>query len=519
MARRFVRILTAVAVLSAGALAQDPVSSLPPASRWMDHLTKELLPFWDQPSAMGDPAGSFPSVRCNDGSLLNPQLPCPELNTSYLLANIQYTVPLSRQVYGYCVAYHMTGNTLYLDYARAGIDYLLANAFDWVNGGIAEQKDLDTGEWQPAAPYRDPQQIAYGLVGMAMYYYLTRDPEILSDINTVRTYIQTNYWNDDLGALQWWLADQPGTPAVQRQLVATLDQLNTHMAMIGRFVPEPVGSEWRATACLYAHSIINEFYNPHENLFFLAHNSPADYDLTQTTTDFGHNSKALWMILNSGRACSDPTLVDFTWKHAPALLARAWRDTPGTWAGNIGNQWPSTNSIDPTTDWWMHAELDQLSATLALQDHAYAGRLLRSYNYWLNYWVDPVYGEVWNTVDTTTNLSTNSMPKQWPWKNAYHSFEHTLVAYITTAALQNNSVPLYFAFESVPPADQIQPYFFSGTVTSNQSVPANGWSVQRITFSNVNVAFDAAPSKAPCASEGAKAAKRACQPGRLPVTQ
>ena len=475
------------------ALAQDPIAALPPASRWMDHLQNELLPFWDQPAALGSPLGNFPSTRCNDGSLVNRANPCPEIgNSSYLMENNQYLVPLSRQVYAYCVAFHMTGDTKYLNYARAGIAYLLANAFD-PTGGIAEYKDLDANQWLPAAPYRDPQQLAYGLVGMSLYYYLTRDPDILSQIDAVRTYIRDNYWNPDLGAMQWLLQDYQGTSATSLQLVATLDQLNTHMAMIGRFVPGRLGLEWRSDACRYAHSIIDVYYSPPQNLFFLSAGQPSDFDLTQSTTDFGHNSKALWMILNSGRFCGDSELVNFTWKHAPALLMRAWRDQANTWAGNIG-----PTGIDPTTDWWMHAELDQLSGTLALHDSSYAARLASSYTYWFNNWVDHTYAEVWNTVDTTTNLPTNSNPKQWQWKNGYHSFEHTLVGYITTAALKDNSVPLYFAFENRPDEAMIQPYFFNGTVQSYVEQQSGTETIQRVTFSDVNVNPLGRSGKRPC---------------------
>jgi hypothetical protein len=328
---------------------------------------------------------------------------------------------------------------------------------------------------------------------MAFYYYLTRDPDILNEIDAVRTYIRDNYWNPDLGAMQWMLQDYQGTSATSLQLVATLDQLNTHMAMIGRFVPGALGLEWRDNACGYAHSIINVFYNRQQNLFFLSADQPSDLDLTQSTTDFGHNSKAMWMILNSGRFCGDRALVNFALTNSPPLLARAWRDQAGTWAGNIG---PS--GIDPTTDWWMHAELDQFSGTLALRDPSFATRLSSSYAYWFQYWVDHTYGEVWNTVDTTTGLSTNVWPKEWPWKNGYHSFEHALVGYITTAALKDNSVPLYFAFENRPDESLIQPYFFDGTVQSYEELPSGGETVQRVTFSDVNVNMGAGIQKRPC---------------------
>lgn len=506
-------LLLALFLPQTPAAAQDPVKNLPDASRWMDHLTQELLPFWDQPSALGVPVGSFPSVRCNDGSLVDRSNPCPEVNNPYLMQNDQYVVALSRQVYAYEVAFHMTGETRYLGYARAGIQYLLDSAFDHTSGGMFEFKDLDSGLWQPAAPYRDPQQLAYGLVGMAFYYYLTRDPATLDEIDAVRNYIRTSYWNRSLGCLQFLLQDTADTKAVNRQLVATLDQLNTHMAMIGRFVPGDRGVEWRGSACDYAHSIITEFYVPSQNLFFLSANQPADLDLSQSATDFGHNAKAMWMILMAGRACGDSGLVSFAKEHAPGILDRAWPEQQGTWSGNIG---PS--GIGPTIDWWMHAELDQLSGTLALTDPSFAARLSRSYDYWFKYFVDHTYGEVWTTVDTTTSLSTNAMPKEWPWKNGYHSFEHALVGYITTAALKDNSVPLYFAFEERPAPDQIQPYFFSGDVQSYEDIAGGAEPVQRVTFSNVNIDFTGTPLMPPCADAETPAQQSGdCRPPRTPT--
>jgi hypothetical protein len=40
--------------------------------------------------------------------------------------------------------------------------------------------------------------------------------------------------------------------------------------------------------------------------------------------------------------------------------------------------------------------------------------------------VDKEFGEVWNSVDGRTHAPVRQAPKQWEWKNAYHSFEHAL---------------------------------------------------------------------------------------------
>jgi hypothetical protein len=115
--------------------------------------------------------------------------------------------------------------------------------------------------------------------------------------------------------------------------------------------------------------------------------------------------------------------------------------------------------LDLDKSWWIYAELDQFAATLSIQDPALTEQYLeKTYNYWQRYFVDPVYGEVWTTVSGTTNLPIGDLPKQWPWKNGYHSLEHTLVAYITTAAREGQPVTLYFAAPAS--GGDFRPYFF-----------------------------------------------------------
>src|ERR1700722_14109612 len=63
----------------AGAQEQPQApADLPAAAEWKRHLEQDILPFWQTPAALGNPVGSFPSFRCNDGSLTDPQAPCGE---------------------------------------------------------------------------------------------------------------------------------------------------------------------------------------------------------------------------------------------------------------------------------------------------------------------------------------------------------------------------------------------------------------------------------------------------------
>jgi len=479
-------VLAAYPVL-ARAADNSYLSSLPTGDRWLTHLNNDLLPFWTMPSALGNPLGSFPSTRCDDGSPLDFNNPCPPIaGNAYLLTPAQYLVPLSRQTYGYGVAYHLTGNTVYLDYMKTGIAYLRQHTIDPA-GGMFESRDLKTGAWGPDRLYRDPQELGYGLLGMAFYYYLTRDDAVLQDIFTIKSYIFDSYYNQSLGVMQWLLADNNGTPAISKQLVADLDQMNTYLVLLTPTLPEPYQTQWKQTLTMDAHSILGTYYSPGDNLCFLQADTPQEMDLNYTGVDVGHTSKALWMLRWTGLLTGDQGLASFAEANARRLLDRAYMpesDGSGSWAGGV----QQGGALDPNKSWWVYDELDQLSGTLALSDVA-AGRYLpQTTAYWFNYFVDHQYGEVWNGVNYPANTPQRSFPKAWQWKSAYHDFEHTLVGYITSQWLLGQPVTLHYAFTQPVDQSTIHPYYFSSAIDSLTATQDNqGNFYQTVVFHPVNV--------------------------------
>ena len=480
-----VLLLTAYPVL-ARAADDSYLTSLPTGDRWLAHLNDDLLPFWTMPSALGAPLGAFPSTRCDDGSLVNFNNPCaPIAGNGYLMMPDRYLVPLSRQTYGYGVAYHLTGNTTYLDYMKAGIAYLRQYAIDPA-GGMFESQDLNTAAWGPDRLYRDPQQLGYGLLGMAFYYYLTRDATVLQDILTIKNYIFDSYFNQSMGTMQWLLADNDGTPADTRQLVADLDQMNTYLVLLTPTLAEPYQAQFKQTLAADAHSILGTFYSPVDDLCFLQADTPQETDINYTGVDVGHTSKALWMLRWTGFLTGDQGLASFAEASARRLLDRAYipaSDGSGSWAGGV----QAGGALDPNKSWWVYDELDQLSGTLALSDVA-AGRYLpQTTAYWFDYFVDHQYGEVWNGVNYPANTPQKDSPKAWQWKSAYHDFEHVLVGYITSQWLLGQPVTLHYAFANPVDQSTIHPYYFSSTIDSiSVTQDDQGNSYQAVTFHPVN---------------------------------
>ncbi len=463
--KRLLSLALFLALVWSGALpaqsSNDVIDRLPKGEQWTSHLLNDLMPFWNMEAALGSPAGAFPGTRCDNGSLYDPAQPCPEVrNVTWIQPANRYLVSLSRQTYAYGVLFHMTGDSTWLEYMKAGVNYIRNNSVDRQQGGMATTWDASQDAWGPKAEFRNPQELGYGLLGLSFYYYLTRDPAVLPDILAIKDYILGPYYNSSKGALQWMLADNGNNPAENFQLTAQLDQMNAYMVLMTPLLSEPQQSAWKDSLSALAHILISNFYNPDENLFFLSSNRPEDLDLAYSGTDFGHTIKAMWMIRMAGLITGEQDLVDFAESNGRRVLERAYLPDSGSWAQSI----QKGGGIDIGKSWWIYCELDQFSASLALRDPSVATRLPETYDYWLRFFIDHDYGEVWNGVDGKTNRPVRDLPKQWQWKNGYHSLEHALVAYITSQQLHGEPVILYYAFSKRPEDAQLRPYFYTGTI-------------------------------------------------------
>lgn len=465
-----------------GTAAQALPSGFPTSDRWQSHLRNDLMPYWTSSAALGSPVGNFPSVRCNNGSLINYSNPCPEVNNGYLLQRRNSIVSMSRQTYGYCMAFHMTGDPTYLRYAKSGVDYLRQNAFDRSRGGTYVSRDNTTGQWDNQPGLRNTQELAYALLGLSCYHYVTRDPAVLNDIISAKNNIFQKYNNSSLGLIQWQLQDGNGERALDKRFVAQVDQLS-YMFLTMPDLPTNQKEQWKREMSKIADSLINQFYSSGDNLFFLRNNTPDDRNLQRTGTDFGHSAKGLWTIQLVGRLTGRQDLVNFARSKAPGLLDRAFLSGPGTWATGV----KAGGAIDGEKSWWIHTELDQLSGVLALRDANYANRLNRSYSYWFNYFVDRSSKEVWTGIQANGNSPLGGFPKAWFWKNAYHSVEHALFGYVTTAQLERRPVVLYYAFQQAPTSGSVRPHFFTGRLDSLTNTPNSTFGqIYKASFSNIN---------------------------------
>jgi mannose/cellobiose epimerase-like protein (N-acyl-D-glucosamine 2-epimerase family) len=476
---------------------QSIISNLPKGERWIVHLNNDLLKFWDMKTALGDPLGDFPTYRCNDGSLYNSERPCLELKNAdpgIVKLDREYTRAKSRQVFAYGISYHLTGEEQYLGYAKAGAEWLMANALD-AYGAASWFKD---GHPQPDNLQRTSQDMAYAVSGVAFLYYLTHDDKYLNVVIGLKSHIFDTYFDADWGLLRWVReAYQDLDTPDQKELVSQLDQVYGYLLWTTMALPEGrLKQQWLADLNYLAGAMRDQFFGETYGLYWgaitdMEHRNLAAFNNEENPhTDFGHTIKTLWLTYRIGLLTHDNSLVNFARPHMYNILRRAYIEKTGSWARGFKPTAPGSMrwDLDHNKEWWSLAELDQTSATLALVDPIFARVLPHTYDYWFKYMVDHEHGGVWHMVKADGNKPDLSLPKQHSWKNAFHVFEHALIGYLTGQQLHDEPITLHYAFKQDVADDTIHPYLYFGEIIKKEpegrfsSKSLSGYTPTKVTF-------------------------------------
>ena len=457
----------------AGGGATGPVpAGLPTAADWVAHLERDLIPFWTHPEALGRPVGAFPTFRCHDGRAWDPAAPCPELAEApeWIRGALgrDYLRMRSRQTYLYGAAFHLTGDERYLELARAGVEAIRATVE--ADGSVPSW--LEGGRPLPAAGERTTQDLAYAQLGLAMYWYLTREPEVLDTLLRVHDHVFAAYWRADWGMLAW---TREGPEAGRQELVAQLDPVNAYLLLVAPLLPEPHRGRWLADLDRLAGVIVERYWDEELGLFWGRIDDPGERRLGGRHVDFGHSIKALWMLERLAAATGDGELAAWARPRAERLLARAFVAETGCWAEGRRED----GSLATGLTWWSFAELDQAAATLALAAPGPAAYLPATAACWQARLVDREHGGVWAWADAVD--PERHYAKAHLWKNGYHEAEHALVMALTAAALRGEPAAVWFALPAgaavaapagpAPPAAAATPvsaYLFGGTVATRR---------------------------------------------------
>lgn len=435
------------------------------ADTWINSFKNEILPFWTMDAAKGSPLGNYPTFRANNGSIT--------ANT------VRYPRMMGRQIYVYSMGYMMTGDETLLELAKAGVDYMLENAKDKTNGGFY---GIITSQGAIASDSKTAQDLSYAALGLASYYFVTRDKNVEKELLEVRDLIMTKYWdstnNRVIDAFNNNFTTEQDTSGGGWELVAQLDQINAYMMLTQPVLSESSRREqFLGDMHTIAETMVTSFWQ--NGVFWGQHSSIGN--VNANNTDFGHTLKSYWMLLQLDKRLPDhpynKLITDnvYTWID----LASKNRRDPEGWAGEYAADLKSNELWNAM--WWSYAEIDQISATLNMMDQRYTNLLATKAQTWLDHYVDKTNYEVYS--DYGSGSKTNE------WKNGFHSTEHSLIMYMHGKYLEKQPFDLYFA---VPTEEKstftAKPYIYEGKEKGRTFI--NSITVDGTTLEKVKVTFD-----------------------------
>lgn len=473
---------------------QDLIDHAVEPDIWKKHLVKDLMKFWDRPEAETLCGGLFPTYRTNSGAVL-PKDPAKWPKEFQAAAEAEDTKGLiqpeynfvrahSRQTYAYGIAFHMTGEPRYLEMCRKGA-LALVEAMDG-NYGMHVKQKADNQLWDREREIRTSQDLAYGLTGLGMYYFLTHDEGILHRILQLKDYIFKVYMDDGRGYLTWY---PKHTKDPEVQIVAQLDQLYAYMLMLTPSLPEPYQSIWKKDMKKVVDILITQFYSERYEIFWGTGSKASSMDFGTDHTDFGHSVKTFWVIQKIGELLGDPFYIDFARPKIEKILKDAFIEETGSWARRFNTD----GTLDTDKEWWILAELDQACEILAIHDPSYYRYLNQTHRYWLEKMVDHQNGEIWHMVTGETDQPVLKYPKAHSWKTSLHSFEHALFGYMTASRVKDSEFSVYYAlpeWERVSHT-KVAPYMFFGNVLDirrDGKLPfmPDGNHVYKVTFNELH---------------------------------
>jgi len=482
--RLFTMLLGAWVGCSAAATLDEIAQRLPEGQRWLNHASEDLLPYWTDSGALGEPYGQFPSFRCMDGSAYDSATPCPEFKQApdWIRSELgrNYVRMQARQTFAYVVGFHLTGKPELLAHAAAGVNDIRKRALDRATGSAATY--YENGKTYPKVGERTAQDLAYAGVALAAYYYVTRDAATLADLDRLHTHLMS-YYDAQQGQMRWTLS---GPEAGRHELVAQLDPLNAYMILTTPLLHGEQQKRWQADMRRLVGAIRTQYCTLADSRCHGTLDAEANKPGGRHN-DFGHSAKAYWMSLLAARQLGDTATETWAHQRGEQIIHQAYLANTGSWA----SRWRE-NGLDEGKEWWIYAELDQLSTSFAMEDASYAQYLPQTWDFWLAHFPDPKSHEVYGWV--SADGTQNSGPlKQHQWKNGYHSLEHALVGYLGAQALHGKPAVLYYALPK-DSLERLQPYYFPGKELSRETEMRDGSTILKLAFSLLRPKPDAVTS-------------------------
>lgn len=397
---------------------------------WRDQAIYEILPYWSK-YAMDSDSGAF---------ITNLDTDWDPVSDSH-----KYPSMIGRHIFSYSAAYLMTGNDEYLAIAQKTRDFLLEHAWDDDNGGWYDVLNRDG---TPAVTSKNMFIQTYALTGLAMYYFVTRDREVLRYIEKTDSLLEANLWDGvnggyfNMAGKEWQIVDSNKSFASQ---VAPVSGYLLYLSLAtGDTVYLNKSQE-------IMHCVTDRMKDPESG--WILEYFDKNWNELESDPDLinvGHNLEVAWMLLRLAMIKDAGKMPETALQLEDSLFAKAYMKETGLWHTSLGRKDPGIT--DDFTYWWIQAYGNMYS----LCSYRISGNIERldqfrkGAEFWDRYFLDRKNGDTYTSV-SMAGVAKDST-KANPYKTSYHSIEHCLLNYLYLNFWVNHE-PVTLHFNIVQPEE------------------------------------------------------------------
>jgi cellobiose epimerase len=412
--------------LSSGC-TREPALSVMKGAYWKHQAVEDILPFWTV-HARDTVYGGFKTYL--DGEWKPTQ------------DSRKYPSMISRHIFGYAVAYLLTGENKYLDIARDAKGWLIDNCWDREFGGWFDELD-EMGN--PVLETKNMFVQVYAITGLAMYYFVTRDRHVLEYIDHSNQLLEARAWDKVYGGYynvmsrNWTVADNRKTFAAQVAPVsgyllfmylATGDE--QYIDQSGRIMDV----------------VLDKMADPEQG--WILENFDHAWNYLPGSPDevnIGHNLEVAWMLMRLALLQDDPVRLNQATEIVTLLERWGYDGDTGFWYATLMKDDPENHA--DFTHWWIQAygNMYSLYRYRTLDNESALTRFIEGAEAWENNFIDRESGGTWLSVHINGDIMNPAKANRF--KSSYHSLEHCLLNFIYLHAwVELQPFELHFSIEA-----------------------------------------------------------------------
>lgn len=398
---------------------------------WRKQGLTQIIPFW-QEHVLDTVNGAYYLNLSQEGNPLPPFDKHPAM--------------IGRQIYGFTCAYLLSGDEIYLESARKGVDYLLEYAWDKEYGGWYDLLDVDGN---PKVTTKTVPNQLYTDVGLAEYYFATKDNNVLNRIKESNN-IRKKYAKDSINggyfqalARDLTVSDSSKSKHSHYGYTSSLllnMMLFTRDELVGRFAEELMQiSIDRMTDPEYGW--FNGFPVPNDIKWNPVPRKINNKDVISA----GAQLTATLSLLRLYEITGKELYKEWGTRIGRQLMNSAYDPSRGIWFDNIERQPPFAPADTSNVYWWLQSYgiFVQLHLYHITGDVHYLDSFVKMTSFWNDHFIDIQYGGAFLNVSPSGEVLNTA--KASPWKASYHEMETALLNYLYLNLYVNHKpATLYF---------------------------------------------------------------------------